>query len=474
LKDEVVFERKLNRVETTALSIACIAMTAGMALGTPLIVGAAGTSGPLVLILSTIGVLCIAFSFVRLSSRVGHAGSVYGLVRYAQGRSIGFIAGWALLLTYGMFVSSALAGFGIFASFVINPFIHLPWAVYSLSCGVVVWITNYRDIKLSTRIVLAIEVVSIALVTILSFVIVSKQPATALPFKLSSTGFVGFSHAIVYGIMTFVGFEAAASLGEEAHNPSKDIPFAIIGTVIAAGIFFTLVTYAQTVGYGIPNIQALASATTPLSDLTSRYLGQPATMIVNIGCAVSAFAMAVGSAAAASRLVLALARDGFLTPTVTPLNRFGSPGIASRFVMALNFALLIALILSGCGFYDVFAYTSTIATLTAVIAYGMMAAATFTRFVQQDLQNKKLYLSVIPVIGLALMAYTMFVNVYPMPAYPFNILTYVVIAWMVVGGIIATNVRQSQRQGDISSYLVTRPTEHLSAVISENPLRETI
>ena len=186
-----MFERKLNRVETTALSIACIAMTAGMALGTPLIVGAAGTSGPLVLILSTIGVLCIAFSFVRLSSRVGHAGSVYGLVRYAQGRSIGFIAGWALLLTYGMFVSSALAGFGIFASFVINPFIHLPWAVYSLSCGVVVWITNYRDIKLSTRIVLAIEVVSIALVTILSFVIVSKQPATALPFKLSSTGFVG-------------------------------------------------------------------------------------------------------------------------------------------------------------------------------------------------------------------------------------------------------------------------------------------
>jgi amino acid transporter len=469
-----MFERKLNRVETTALSIACIAMTAGMALGTPLIVGAAGTSGPLILILSTIGVLCIAYSFVRLSSKIGHAGSVYGLVRYAQGRNIGFIAGWALLMTYGMFVTDALAGFGIFASFVIDPFIHLPWAVYSLGCGVVVWIVNYRDIKLSTRLLLTIEGISIALVTILSFVIMSKQPASALPFKLGSTGLVGFSHAIVYGIMTFVGFEAAASLGEEAHRPSKDIPFAIIGTVIIGGIFFTLVTYAQTIGYGIPHIQALASATTPLSDLTSRFLGQPATMVINIGCAVSTFAMAVGSAAAASRLVVALARDGFLPPAVTPLNRFGSPGIASHYVMVLNFALLIALILGGCGFYDVFAYASTIATLTAIVAYGMMAAAAFQRFVQQDIRDKKLYLSLIPVIGLILLVYTMFVNVYPMPAYPFNILTYVAIAWMVAGGIIAIRLRNSKRQGDISSYLVTQSIEHPSNAISNNPFQESI
>jgi amino acid transporter len=469
-----MFQRKLNRVETTALSIACIAMTAGMALGTPLIVGAAGTAGPLVLILSTIGVLCIAYSFVRLSSRVGHAGSVYGLVRYAQGRSVGFIAGWALLLTYGMFVTDALAGFGIFASFVIDPFIHLPWALYSLACGVIVWITNYRDIRLSTRIVLAIEAISIALVVILSFVIMAKQPASALPFKLGGTGLVGFSHAIVYGIMTFVGFEAAASLGEEAHSPSKDIPFAIIGTVIIGGIFFTLVTYTQTIGYGIPHIQELASATTPLSDLTLRFLGRPATMIINIGCAVSTFAMAVGSAAAASRLVVALARDGFLPPAVIPLNRYGSPGIASHYVMVLNFAFLIALILGGCGFYDVFAYASTIATLTAIVAYGMMAAASFKAFVQEDLKSKKFYLSLIPVIGLILLVYTMFVNVYPMPSYPFNILTYVTIAWMVVGGIIAIKVRNSERQGDISSYLVAQPAERPSNAIGNNPLQESI
>ncbi len=188
-----MFQRKLNRLETAALSVAVIAMTVGMALNTPFVAGAAGTAVPLVFVVSTIGVLCIACSFVRLSSRVSHAGSVYGLIRYAQGRSVGFIAGWALLLTYGLFVSAALCGFGVFAAMLLGNVLHLPWIVYSLACGVVVWVTNYRDIKISTRILLIIEGVSIALITLVSIIIFTKQPLTLEPFKLGSAGLVGFS-----------------------------------------------------------------------------------------------------------------------------------------------------------------------------------------------------------------------------------------------------------------------------------------
>jgi amino acid transporter len=86
-------KRTLNRIETVALSVAVIAMTVGMTLNTAFVAGAAGTAVPLVYIISTIGVLCIALSFVRLAAKVGHAGSVYGLIRYAQGRTAGFVAG---------------------------------------------------------------------------------------------------------------------------------------------------------------------------------------------------------------------------------------------------------------------------------------------------------------------------------------------------------------------------------------------
>lgn len=232
----MVFQRKLNRIETAALSVAVIAMTVGMALNTPFVAGPAGASVPLVFVISTIGVLCIAASFTRLSARVSHAGSVYGLIRYAKGRSLGFIAGWALLLTYGLFVTAALCGFGLFMSMLVDPIVHLPWALYTIVAGAAVWWTNYRDIKLSTRIVLIIELCSIALMLLVSIIIVGQHPFTIEPFKLGASGLVGFSQGLVFGIMTFVGFEAAASMGEEAKDAGRDIPFAIIATVLVAGI----------------------------------------------------------------------------------------------------------------------------------------------------------------------------------------------------------------------------------------------
>jgi amino acid transporter len=453
LEYDAMFQRKLSRIETAALSVAVIAMTVGMSLNTPFIAGPAGAAVPLVFIISTIGVLCIACSFVRLSSRVSHAGSVYGLIRFAQGRSVGFIAGWALLLTYALFVPAALCGFGVFAAMLLSG-VHIPWIFYSLLCGVVVWFTNDRDIKLSARLLLMIEGVSIALITLVSIVIFIKQPLTLQPFKLGSAGLVGFSQGLVFGIMTFVGFEAAASLGEEAKHPARDVPFAIIATVIAAGIFFTFVSYAQTIGYGVANISALAGAATPMNDLATRFLGSTATRAIELCCAVSTFAMALGSAAASSRLLLALSRDGFFTPKLVSLNRFGSPAFAGNLIMSLNFVILIALVIWHNNASDLYGYTSTVATFTVIIAYGMMAVATLTKFWREDLAAGKLYLTALPAVGIVLLAYTLFVNIYPVPAFPFNVLPYIVVAYMVVGFVILAKVRKAEIQGDISSYVV--------------------
>ncbi len=450
----MIFQRKLNRIETAALSVAVIAMTVGMALNTPFVAGPAGASGPLVFLISTVGVLCIAASFVRLSSRVSHAGSVYGLIRYAHGRNTGFIAGWALLLTYGLFVTAAVCGFGQFVAMLMDPIVHIPWAIYSLACGAVVWITNYRDIKVSTRILLVTELFAIALMLVVSIVIVGKQPFTAVPFTVGSSGFIGLSQGLVFGIMTFVGFEAAASMGEEAQNPGRDVPFAIIATVLAAGGFFTFVSYAQTVGYGLADIQSLASAATPMNDLATRYLGIPTTMAIDLGCAVSTFAMAVGSAAASSRLLLALARDGFFPDRLATLNRFGSPGVASNLIMTSNAVLLVVLIAWHNNASDLYGYTSTVATFTVIIAYAMMAAATLRRFAGEDRARGQVYLSSIPIVGIILLAYTLFVNIYPVPAFPFNILPYIVIAYMAAGFVILWPARVSDRKGEIDSHIL--------------------
>jgi amino acid transporter len=454
-----MFKRKLNRVETIALSVAVIAMMVGMSLNTPFIAGTAGTAVPLAFVVSTIGVLCIALSFVRLASKVGHAGSVYGLIYYAQGRNFGFIAGWAILLTYAIFVTAALCGFGLFASGLFDPVVHIPWPVYAIGCGFLVWFITDHDIKLSTRLMLTIELFSVALVLILSVIIIAHTPVTAVPFQIGKGGYSGLSQGLVFAMLSFIGFEAASSLGEEAKNPMRDVPFAIIATVLVAGAFFTFVSYAQTVGYGLNNITKFANAAAPFQDLAPKYAGVPMTLLIQTGALVSTFAMAVGSAAAAARLLVALARDGFLPNRLASVNQYDSPRAAGNLIMASNLVLLIILAAWHDNASDLYGYTGTVATLTVLIAYGMMNIASLIRFGKNDVKSGRWFMLIPPVVGLALSAYALFANIYPVPAFPFNIFPYIVIAYMLVGGGVLIASRRRMTTVDMAQYEFIQSTE---------------
>jgi amino acid transporter len=450
-----MFQRKLNRIETLALSVAVIAMMVGMSLNTPFIAKTAGSAVPLVFVVSTVGVLCIALSFVRLASKVGHAGSVYGLIYYAQGRTSGFVAGWAMLLTYGVLVTTALCGFGVCASGLLDPVTKIPWTVYAAACGLLVWFMTDRDIRLSTRLMLAIEFFSIALVVILSIVIVSANPLTFAPFELHSASLSGFSQGLVFGVLTFVGFEAAASLGEEAKDPMRDIPFAIIATVLVAGGFFIFVSYAQTVGYGLNNVAKFAGAEAPFKDLAPQYTGSLMADLIQAGALVSTFAMAIGAAAAAGRLTLALARDGFLPNRLARLNQYGSPRPAGNLIMVGNFILSVAFVAWDDNASDLYGYTAAIATLTVLIVYAMMNIASLLHFTREDMTSGRWYMIIPPIIGLVLVVYAILANIYPMPDFPLNIFPYLVMTYMAIGIIaLMTSKPRHKDIGGIQGDLV--------------------
>ncbi len=459
-----MFKRKLNRVETIALSVAVIAMMVGISLNTPFIAATAGTAVPLVFVISTIGVLCIALLNARpAGSPQGRAcrhGSVYGLYLLCSGaefrlhRRLGII-----LLTYAVFVTAALCGFGLFAAGLLSPVLNIPWPVYAIACAFLVWFITDRDIKLSTRLMLTIELFSVALVLILACIIVSATPFTAAPFHIGASGFGGLSQGLVFGVLTFIGFEAASSLGEEANNPVRDVPFAIITTVLVAGAFFTFVSYAQTVGYGLGNISKFAAAAAPFQDLAPQYARRTMAAFIQFGALVSTFAMAVGSAAAAARLLVALARDGFLPAKLASVNQYGSPRVAGNLVMVANLLLLALLAAWHDNASDLYGYTGTVATLTVLIAYGMMNIASLIRFTKADVQAGRWYMIVPPVVGLLLAAYALFANIYPVPAFPFNYFPYIVIAYMAVGGAVLAASQRRLPQVDMAQYEFVKAQE---------------
>ena len=111
-----------------------------------------------------------------------------------------------------------------------------------------------------TSVLLSVEGVTVALILVVarscwSGCSPATRPATptftldvftVAPGTDTSTLFLG----IVFGFLSFAGFEAAATLGEEARNPRRDIPRAILGTAIFGGIYFTVVTAIEMMGFG--------------------------------------------------------------------------------------------------------------------------------------------------------------------------------------------------------------------------------
>jgi amino acid transporter len=241
-------------------------------------------------------------------------------------------------------------------------------------------------------------------------------------------------------------------LGEEAQNPVRDVPFAIITTVLVAGAFFTFVGYAQTVGYGLGNISKFAGAAAPFQDLAPQYGGVVMSSLIQFGALVSTFAMAVGSASAAARLLVALARDGFLPSRLASVNKHGSPRVAGNLIMIMNFVLLAMLANWHNNASDLYGYTGTVATLTVLIAYGMMNIASLIRFTKTDLATGRWYLTIPPIVGLLLAAYALFANVYPVPAYPFNYFPYIVLAYMAIGGAVLIVSRRSAPNANMAQF----------------------
>src|SRR4051794_32179256 len=107
--------RELNIWEAIGISVALMAPSMAANINPQGMVGVVGRAIPLTFALATVGVLLVAYTFVRLTQRFNHSGSVYGFVGATLGPRAGVVAGWSLLGTYifyGVVTSTAAGIFG--------------------------------------------------------------------------------------------------------------------------------------------------------------------------------------------------------------------------------------------------------------------------------------------------------------------------------------------------------------------------
>jgi len=434
--------------------------------------GTAGTVGravPLAFALATIGVLLIAWTFVRLTQRFNHAGSVYGFVGATLGPRAGVISGWSLMGTYvfygvvtstaaGIFGADFLDSLGIWKS---QP----DWAPFLV--GVIalagVWALAASNIREGTRVLLAIEGTTIALILIVSVTILVKLATGTAPngntldfsvFSIpSGTGTSAVFLGVVFGFLSFAGFEAAATLGEEAQEPRRDIPRAILGVAIFGGLYFIFVTAIEVMGFGTDakGIEDFIASGSLLGDLGSLFVAGWVGEAITIGAAVSAFGCALACIVGAARLLYALSRDEVgPAPLGTVSSRSGVPARSTAAVVIAAYAITaLGWFAFGVKPFDLFLASGTIGTLILLLVYALATIGAAKLLFLSGERQVAAWEVVVPFLALLVIGYTLFRNVYPYPTEAARWYPIIAAAW-VVAGVLVTFVRYAatQRAGE--------------------------
>ena len=150
--------------------------------------------------------------------------------------------------------------------------------------------------------------------------------------------------AMIMGLSTLVGFDAAANLAEESKNPYRDVPRAIVGSVVAAGVLGLLFLVALTVA--IPDIARISNSGAAVATILREQLGPLAETSLLAVVTYAFFACGMVVMATGARLVFAMSRDARfpahrLMRRVDPRTR--TPVPATLLILAGGILLMVAL-----------------------------------------------------------------------------------------------------------------------------------
>lgn len=447
--------RTLRLWEALALSLGLMGPTLAMAGNGQGVIDAVGKAVPLVFVLGCVGVALVAYGFVRLTRYYNHSGSAYALVGATVGPRAGFFAGFALLGTYLFFSVCTLAALGAFTNALLaaaqphseQPF-QLPWGLTVVVGLVLSGVLNTRDTKIVARVLLAIEGIGVVFMVVLAVVILGTggAPSTGIDFSaftLSGTSLQAVMGAVVAAFLSWAGFEACAVLGEETDDPRRNIPRALGGAVLLTSALFVGVMFVQTIGFGTDGngVEAFKKSGNTLGTLGGRYVGLWFALVILFTSVMSAFASHLSAAATASRMIYALARDGFGPKRLAELDpRHDSPRNALWAVLAVTAAVDIVSwatgrprIGTGSTALDSYFYFAVSGAVCLMFAYLLVQVGVI-RFIATGRVTIPRYETVLPLLGIGVIAAAFYYNVKgqnSLLASPF-----VAFAWCAAGLVI--------------------------------------
>ncbi|MEB0000012.1 APC family permease [Cryobacterium sp. RTS3] len=348
--------RSVGFFDVLAQSVSAVAPSAA-ATTIPLLV-AVVAGGATVWSLATAMLLAflVATTINQFTRRIAAAGSIYTFVSRGLGTTAAFVAGVGLLVGYGFISMFALGGAGYYLTIVVGRFWPaLTGSVFVAGLLIVVMaalclLVLARGIRLSTRITLLVEAVSVLIIVVLVVALLVRLWPVLDWSQLAPGGIdpANFAVGSALALTAFVGFESASTLGVEAKRPYASIPRAIVFTVLGSGVLYLLASFSQLVGFSALGGTIAASAS-PVNDLAAAYGIDAVGLLLDVSIATSFLACAIASTTALVRVLFSMGREGLLPSRFGRTHpRYRTPFDAALVAMSVITAVLLTTIaLSG-------------------------------------------------------------------------------------------------------------------------------
>jgi len=252
-------ERSIGLPQVLFQSITHMAPGAAIAFSILFSVQFAGPALPLAVLFALVACMLVASSIGQLAKEMPSAGGLYAYVTRALGTVPGYLVG-LIFLCFEPLVAPLL--FLIFAWATTDVMRNDvgwkysgQWWIWVLVSAAIVFFLTYRDVRLSTGAGVLLGVFEIAVFVALAAWMLLSNKWLLGPFNPTHAPagtFNGIFKGAVFGILAFIGFEAAAPLGEEADNPRRNVPRAVVYSCLGIGLFYVFSSYAWVIGTGFP------------------------------------------------------------------------------------------------------------------------------------------------------------------------------------------------------------------------------
>jgi amino acid transporter len=459
----------LNLADAFAQSLALLSLALGVATATSAAAISAGAATPWAYIVAGTGCLCLASVIVRFTARMASAGGIYTYIARGLHPSGGFIGGWLYGTAFAVGISFVLSIGGATMATLFDQ--HTSWSPSWFQCFLILLggllLFAFFDIRLSTRTQLILGAGGVAAILLLAVIVLAKGGDSGVtleplnPSNLPSTH--GLFLAVVFAFTGFIGFEAAAVLGEEAADPRRAIPRAILTASVVAVVWYVFITWTMSVGFGVANAGKWAQDVAPLDTLANRYSGTWLSVLVDIAVITSAFIASLAGVHLTARTFYAMGREGGLPRVFAWTHpRWRTPWVGIGFSLLVTFVLGLTLgrhwthpAPAPFTYIQFMALTATMGVLGAYILVALSGIVSFWRTRAGNVAYSVVLDIVLPLGAIAICGYTIYKSVHPLPPSPMKYGPWIALIWLGIGVVIVAwlSITRPERVREFGSIL---------------------